>query len=378
MSRRVGLTIVAVALAVAMTLTQSSEMLVYIGTYTGKSSKGIYAFRFNQATGALTSIGLVAETPSPSWLVASPSGTFVFAANETNTFDARQSGGVSAFQIDRATGALTALNSQSSRGAHPCHLTVDRAGTHLFVANYTGGSLAVLPIGTDGRLSPATQFIQHQGSSVNADRQKEPHAHSIDFDPSGRFAVSADLGADRIFVYRYDPKAGLSAGPHPSVAAEPGAGPRHVAFLPGGPFAFAINELSSSITSYAWDGAGGELKALGTVSTLASPHRGNSTAEIRVHPSGRFVYGSNRGHDSIAVYRVSPDGTLTLVEHQPTRGKTPRNFTIDPSGQWLVAANQSSDSLAVFRIDLVTGALTSTGPLAAVGAPVSVLFVPGS
>ena len=202
-----AMSVVAMAALAGVVVAQSREVLVYVGTYTGAASKGIYAFRFNQATGALTSIGLVAETPSPSWLVASPSGKFVFAANETNTFDARQSGGVSAFQIDRATGALTALNSQSSRGAHPCHLTVDRTGTHLFVANYTGGNLAVLPIGADGRLSPATQFIQHQGSSVNADRQKEPHAHSIDFDPSGRFAVSADLGADRIFVYRYDPKA---------------------------------------------------------------------------------------------------------------------------------------------------------------------------
>ena len=377
MSRRIGLTIVAVAIAVVMTFAQSSDMLVYIGTYTGPKSKGIYAFRFNQASGALTSIGLAAETPSPSWLTASPSGQFLFAANETNNVDADKSGGVSAFRIDRATGGLTALNSQSSRGAHPCHLAVDRAGTHLLVANYTGGNLAVLPIGADGRLGPASQVVQHKGSSVNADRQKEPHAHSIDFDPAGRFAVSADLGADRIFVYRYDPKGGrLSAGLHPAVAADPGAGPRHVAFLPDGAFAFAINELASTITSYTWDAGRGALKTLSTVSTLPAPHRGNSTAEIRVHPSGRFVYGSNRGHDSIAVYRVSPTGSLSLVEYEPTRGKTPRNFTIDPSGQWIVAANQASDSLSVFRIHQKTGALTPSGPLASVGAPVSVAFVP--
>ncbi len=363
--------------ATVVSSAQSTEMLVYIGTYTDQNSKGIYAFRFNQATGALTSIGLVAETPSPSWLVTSPSGQFLYAANETDNVDADKSGSVSAFRIDRATGGLTTLNSQSSRGAHPCHLAVDRTGTHVLVANYTGGNLAVLPIGADGRLNPASQVVQHKGSSVNADRQKEPHAHSIDFDPAGGFAVSADLGADRIFVYRYDPKGGgLSAGLHPAVAADPGAGPRHVAFLPDGGFAFAINELASTITSYTWDASRGALKTLSTISTLPAPHRGNSTAEIRVHPSGRFVYGSNRGHDSIAVYRVSSTGTLSLVEYEPTRGKTPRNFTIDPSGQWLVAANQSSHSLSVFRIDQKTGALTATGPLAQVGSPVSIVFVP--
>jgi len=376
MSRRLGGLLLAMLVGTVMASTQSTEMLVYIGTYTGQNSKGIYAFRFNQVTGALTSIGLVAETPSPSWLVTSPSGQFLYAANETDDVDADKSGGVSAFRIDRATGGLTTLNSQSSRGAHPCHLAVDRTGTHVVVANYTGGNLAVLPIAADGRLNPASQVVKHLGSSVNADRQKEPHAHSIDFDPAGRFAVSADLGADRIFVYRYDPKGGgLSAGLHPAVAADPGAGPRHVAFLPDGAFAFAINELTSTITSYTWDASRGALKTLSTISTLPAPHRGNSTAEIRVHPGGRFVYGSNRGHDSIAVYRVSSTGSLSLVEYEPTRGKTPRNFTIDPSGQWIVAANQSSHSLSVFRIDQKTGALTPTGPLAQVGSPVSVVFV---
>jgi 6-phosphogluconolactonase len=377
MSRRPWWLLLATLVATVMASAQSTDMLVYVGTYTGANSKGIYAFRFNQTTGGLTPVGMVAETPSPSWLVASPSGQFLFAANETDSFDADKSGGVSAFRIDRATGSLTALNTQSSRGAHPCHMAIDSAGAHLLVANYTGGNLAVLPIDADGRLSPASQVVQHKGSSVNVSRQKEPHAHSIDFDPSGRFAVSADLGADRVFVYRYDPKGGgLRAGLHPAVAATPGAGPRHVAFRPDGKFAFAINELASSITSYRWDGERGSLTTLGSVSTLPAPHRGNSTAEIRVHPNGRFVYGSNRGHDSIAVYRVSDAGTLTLVEHEPTRGKTPRNFTIDPSGQWLIAANQESASLAVFKINPTTGALAPTGQLVKVGSPVSVVFVP--
>lgn len=351
--------------------------LVYVGTYTGAKSKGIHAFRFNQATGALTPVGLVAETPNPSWLVLHPSGQYLYAANEVDNFDADKSGSVSAFRIDRATGALTLLNTQPSKGAHPCHVTVDRSGTHLLVANYTGGTLAVLPLGSDGALGSPSQVVQHKGSSINSERQTAPHAHSIDLDADNRFAISADLGADRLFVYRYDTRGGgLSAGLQPAIAAMPGAGPRHFAFHSNGKFGFAINELSSTITSYAWDDQRGALKTLATISTLPKGFRGdNSTAEIRVHPGGRFLYGSNRGHDSIVVYQVGPaSGNLTLVEHEPTRGKTPRNFTIDPSGQWLIAANQNSDTLAVFRISDRNGALTPVGPLVKVGSPVSVVF----
>ena len=263
-------------------------------------------------------------------------------------------------------------------GAHPCHLTVDRQGTHLLVANYTGGTLAVLPLKPDGSLGAPSQVVQHKGSSINTSRQTAPHAHSIDLDADNRFAISSDLGADRLFIYRYDARSGgLSAGLQPAIAATPGAGPRHFAFHPNGRFGFAINELSSTVTSYAWDAQRGALRTLMTVSTLPRGYRGNSsTAEIRVHPGGRFLYGSNRGHDSIAVYQVGvTSGNLTLVEHEPTRGKTPRNFTIDPSGQWLVAANQDTDTLAVFRISDKNGALTPVGPLVSVGSPVSVVFL---
>ena len=280
--------------------------LVYIGTYTGAKSKGIHAFRFNQATGALTPIGLVAETPSPSWLVLHPSGQYLYAANEVDDFDADKSGSVSAFRIDRVTGALTLLNTQPSRGAHPCHLAVDRSGTHLLVANYTGGTLAVLPLERDGSLGAPTQVVQHKGSSINTARQRSPHAHSIDLDADNRFAISADLGADRLFIYRYDTTGGgLSPGLRPAIAATPGAGPRHFAFHPNGRFGFAINELASTITSYSWDAQRGALNTLATIPTLpAGFGRESSTAEIRLHPTGRFLYGSNRGHDSIAVYQV--------------------------------------------------------------------------
>jgi 6-phosphogluconolactonase len=353
-------------------------MLVYIGTYPGPKSKGIYAFRFNQSTGALTPVGLVAETRSPSWLALHPSGQFLYAANEVDDIDADKSGGVSAFKVDQGSGALTLLNTQPSRGAAPCHLAVDRQGTHLLVANYGGGTLAVLPLKADGSLDAPSQVVRHKGSSINTSRQTEPHAHSIDLDADNRFAISSDLGADRLFIYRYDARGGgLSAGLQPAIAATPGAGPRHFAFHPNGQFGFAINELSSTVTSYAWDAQRGALKTLMTVSTLPGGYHGNSsTAEIRVHPGGRFLYGSNRGHDSIAVYQVDvTSGSLTLVEHEPTRGKTPRNFTIDPSGQWLVAANQDTDTLAVFRISDKNGALTPVGPLVTVGSPVSVAFL---
>ena len=373
------LTAIAVAAGPARARAQDGQ-LVYVGTYTGAKSKGIYAFRFNDATGALTPIGLVAEARSPSWLTLHPSGQVLYAAQEVDDVDAAKSGSVSAYRIDRATGALTLLNTQSSHGAHPCHLAVDRTGSHLLVANYTGGNLAVLPIDREGRLAPASQVIAPKGSSVNSARQASPHAHSVDFDPGNRFAISSDLGADRLFIYRYDPKTGLTGGLQPALATSPGAGPRHFAFHPNGRLGFGINEMAMTITSYAWDASRGALKTLASIPTLPRAIRkGDSTAEIRVHPSGRFVYGSNRGHDSITVYRVAEaTGILTRVEHQPTRGKTPRSFTIDRTGRWLVAANQGTDTLAVFRIGDRTGGLTPIGGLTAVGAPVCVAFAGGA
>jgi 6-phosphogluconolactonase len=375
---RVLLTALVLGLAGAAAA-QPAGQLVYVGTYTGEKSQGIYAFRFDASTGALTPLGLAAETRNPSFLALHPNGRFLYAVNEVDDADGEKSGSVSAFAIDRETGRLTLLNAQSSRGAHPCYLVVDRAGRHVLVANYSGGNLAVLPIQTDGRLAPASQVVQHRGSSVNTRRQKGPHAHSIDLDAANAFAVSADLGADRLFVYKYDAEAGrLTPGLMPAVAAEPGAGPRHFAFHPNGRFGFAINELSSTLTAYAWDAGRGALRLIATVPALPAGYRGESwTAEVLVHPGGRFVYGSNRGHDSIAVFRVNPEtGHLTLVEHESTRGRTPRHFAIHPGGGWLVAANQRSDTLAVFRIDERTGRLSPSGGLAKAGSPVCVVFVP--
>jgi 6-phosphogluconolactonase len=360
--------------------TTPAGRLVFIGTYTGPNtnSQGIYAFRFNDSTGALTPLGLKAETPSPSFLAANASGRVLYAVNEVDEYQGEKSGSVTSFAVDAATGGLTPLRVESSKGAAPCHVQCDKTGKFVAVANYTGGNIAILPVGPDGRLSASIATHSGSGSGPNKARQQGPHAHQVVFDPTNRYLLEADLGIDKILVYRFDPATGrVTPNDPPAATVEPGAGPRHLAFHPDGRRVFVINELGSSITSFAWDGAKGTLRSLGTVSTLPRDFTGqNSTAEIAVHPNGRFLYGSNRGHDSIAVFGIPTDGPPVQVEHEPTRGKTPRNFTIDPTGKWLIAANQASGTLAVFGIDQKTGALAPKDPLVSVGSPVCVLFWP--
>lgn len=266
-----------------------------------------------------------------------------------------------------------------SRGAGPCHLTVDSRGRNVLVANYGSGSIAVLPIGYDGRLSEASEFIQHSGSSVNPKRQQGPHAHSINLSPDNRFAIVADLGLDQVLVYRFNPAySTLAVNDPPFTKMNPGAGPRHFAFHPSGKFAYVISELQSTVTAFAWAAGPGTLSEIQTISALPKDFSGESyCAEVQVHPSGKFLYGSNRGHDSIAVFTVDENkGTLTPVEYASTQGKWPRNFGIDPSGAFLLAANQNSDNITVFRIDAKTGQLKPTGQTLEVGAPVCVKFVP--
>jgi len=364
--------------ATPSTTTPPPGRLVYIGTYTSENtgSQGIYAFRFDERTGALTSVGLVADTPSPSFLTASADGRVVFAVNELDSYEGRASGSVTSFAVDAATSKLTPISVQSSRGAHPCHLTLDRTGRFLAVANYTGGNFALFHVNDGGQLEPAATVVGGQGKGPTP-RQEGPHGHAVYFTDDNRFLVATDLGLDRLLVYRFDAEAGTLVPHDPaSVAMAPGAGPRHTAFHPDGRRAFVINELDSTITSVTWDAAAGTFTVGGSVPTRPSGVTGGTTAEVHVHPNGRFVYGSNRGDDSIAVFRIGDDGSLTLVEHESTRGKTPRNFTIDPTGKWLIAANQESSSLAVFSIDETTGALTPVGPTVPAPTPVSVLFMP--
>ena len=357
----------------------SGDMLVYFGTYTGEKSKGVYVSRLDLASGALTRPELAGETASPSFLAVHPSQNFLYAINEIGNFLGKESGSVSAFAIDRNTGRLTALNQQPSVGRGPAHLVVDKAGRNVLVANYGGGSVAVVPIGTDGALKPPSAFIQHTGSSVNPERQKGPHAHSINLDPANRFAYAADLGLDKVLVYRFDAdKGSLVANDPPFAQVAAGAGPRHFAIHPNG-FAYVINEMNMTVTAFRRDIERGSLTELQTISTLPpgqGVESGFSTADVQVHPSGRFLYGSNRGHDSIVVFAIDQkSGRLTYVENRPTQGSTPRGFGIDPSGSYLLAANQRSDSVVVFRIDKQTGRLTPTGHTIEVGAPVCVKFV---
>ena len=358
----------------------AAGMLVYFGTYTGAKSKGIYVSRLDSASGTLSPPQLAAETASPSFLAVHPTGNFLYTVNEVSTFAGQASGSVSAFAVDRKTGLLKALNQQSSEGPGPAHLVVDKDGRNVLVANYGGGSVTVVPIGTDGRLKAPSASVQHTGSSVNPQRQKQPHAHSINLDPANRFAYVADLGLDKVLVYRFDAGKGLLTLNDPSSASvKPGAGPRHLALDQAGKFVYVINELNCTITVFSNDTAKGELREVQTISTLPpgqAMQPSYSGAEVQVHPSGKFLYASNRGHDSIVVFTIEPGtGRLTYVENEPTQGSTPRGFGIDPDGGYFLAGNQRSDSVVVFRIDPKSGALTPTGNKIEVGSPVSVKFV---
>lgn len=349
---------------------------VYIGTYTSPTngSKGIYLVDLDMRSGELTDRGLVAaEVRSPSFLAVHPSRRFLYAVSELNEFQGQKAGAVSAFAIDAQTGKLKLLNQQPSGGQGPCHVTVDPAGKCVLTANYTTGTVAALPIDNEGRLREPTSIIQHTGSGPNAKRQQSPHAHSINLDPVGRFAFAADLGADKVFIYRLAAKdESLVANDPPFAQVAPGSGPRHFTFHPTGRFAYVINELNSTITALSYDADRGVLKELQTVPTLPKDFAGrNFPADIHVHPTGRFLYGSNRGHDSIAVFTVDElTGRLTAVGHASTGGKNPRNFAIDPSGRWLLAANQDSNTIIVFRIDPRTGLLTARDGALAMPSPV--------
>ncbi len=356
----------------------ASEYLVFIGTYTRGKSEGIYSSRFSTATGQLSPLSVAAKIADPSFVTLHPNGRFLYSVTESNT-PGGKTGSVSAFTLDRASGKLTKLNTVDSKGTSPCHLNVDKTGKNLLVVNYGSGSALVYPINTDGSLKEASSVMQHSGSSVDRRRQAGPHAHSVNLSADNRFAVVADLGLDEVFVYKFDPAASkLSPNDPPFTKVPAGGGPRHFAFHPSQKFAYVINEIKSTVTAFTYNAGKGVLTEIQNISTLPADFKGNnSTAEVQVHPSGKFVYGSNRGNNSIAIFKVdSKKGTLTFVDRTPTQGAVPRNFGIDPTGNFLIAANQDSDSLVVFRIDTKTGKLTPTGQKLEVGAPVCVKFLP--
>jgi 6-phosphogluconolactonase len=357
-----------------------NAMRVYIGTYTGAKSKGIYVAEFDSRTGKLSTPELAVRTGGPSFLAIHPNRRFLYAVGETSNVGGKKEGAVRAFSIDPSTGLLSLLNEQPSGGSGPCHLSVDPTGRCVLVANYGSGSIAALPIGRDGKLAEAATTIQHEGSSIDRQRQTGPHAHFITTDPAGRFALACDLGLDKVLVYRFDSaKAALTANDPPAATVQPGAGPRHLAFHPNGRFVYVINEMGATLTAFAYDAERGRLEELQTLSTLPADFTGQkSCAEIQVHPSGKFMYGSNRGHDSIAVFSVDAGtGKLRFVECQPSQGKTPRFFGIDPTGEWLLAENQDSDTMVVFRVDAKSGRLSPTAQTVSVGSPVCAVFLPG-
>lgn len=364
------------------------QCLVYVGTYTnweelgpnrrnppGEASKGIYAFRFDRGSGELTSLGLAAETRNPTYVTFSPSGRNLYAVNELYQFQGQPAGAVSAFAIDATSGQLTLLNQVTARGTGTCHAVVDATGRNLLAANFGSGSVVVFPLDPDGALQPASAFEQDNGTGPHP-RQAGPHAHAFNLTPDNRFALASEFGSDRLLIYRFDAAGGkLTPASPPELKLAPGSAPRHLAFHRDGKTAYSVNEIDNTITVIAYDAAAGTFRILETVPTLPADFTGrNTAAEVVVHPTGRFLYASNRGHHTLAVFAIAADGRLRSLAHVPSGGRTARGFSIDPSGRWLIAANQDTHNIAVFRIDLTTGVPAATGESHEVRSPVGVKF----
>lgn len=362
---------------------------VYVGTYTdwelfgpprrnppGERSQGIYVFPFDPATGQLGPRRLAAETPNPTYVTFSPSGRVLYAVNEIYLFHGAASGAVSAFRIDPATGGLAFLNQVEAHGTGTCYACVDRAGDHLLAANFGSGSAAVFPLEPGGRLRPASAVVQDTGSGPNP-RQAGPHAHAINLSPDERFAIVSEFGTDRLALFRFDSDRGtLTPAEPPHLPLRPGSAPRHLAFHPSHPVAYSLNEIDNTITVLAWNATRGSLRELQNVSTLPSGFSGrNTAAEVIVHPSGRFLYASNRGNQSLAVFSIDNSGRIALAGHVSCGGRTPRGFAVDPDGRWLIAANQDTHNLVVFAVDEHTGMPVPTGQVVEVRTPVCVKFL---
>lgn len=354
----------------------NTRYLALVGTYTDKTaSKGIYAFDFDSSTGKLSHKHLAAETPDPSWIAIHPDGKFVYAANESG----KQST-VTAFSLDAKSAKLTQLNQLPALGEDPCYLSFDKTGKFLFIANYTSGTVAVFPILADGKLGGHTAVVKDTGTlGPRKDRQEGPHAHWVQVSPDNRFVFVSDLGLDAILSYRFDATKGtLTPNDPPFAKLTPGAGPRHVAFSPSGKFVYIVSELNSTVTAFSYDISKGTLFEIQVLSTLLMQTSGrNDTAEIAVDPTGKWLFASNRGLDTITVFSINPsDGTLTHTGDFPTGGKEPRHFAIDPTGRFLLAENQNSNSIVVFRIDTASGSLTKVSEANDIPSPVCLAFLP--
>ena len=369
-----------IAIAFATTLDQTSaaptRALVCFGSYSTPDKESVHLFQLNLQDGSLKKLNAVDGLSNPSFLKIHPNGKYLYTVNEVSTFDGKKSGGVTAFALDVNGGKLNKINQQPSGDTGPCHLTVDATGKYVLVAHYGGGSTSVLPIKKDGSVGAVVSQIKHKGSSVHS-RQKAPHAHAVHVGPNNKFAFAPDLGIDKVLVFSFDENTGaIAETKFDGAKLEPGSGPRHFGFHPDGKFAYVINEIKQTVTAFRYNAKRGRLRTLQTLSTVPHPVDGNSTAEVLVHPTGQFLYGSNRGHNSIAMFRINEkNGKLTALGHEPTRGSTPRNFGIDPTGQFLLAANQQSDNVAVFRINQDTGKLKFTGNEIKLSKPVCVRMI---
>ena len=356
------------------------KIFVYIGTYTiDSNSKGIYVYQFDLSTGSLTRVGLTSGIDNPSFLRITADGQFLYSVSEVAEVNGVQGGTVSGYAINKQTGALTYLNSRSTHGAYPCHLNIDQAGQYVMVSNYMGGNFAMLPIQKDGTLEPATDVVQHKGcSNVNPARQEGPHAHSVTVSPDNKFALAADLGKDVLISYKIDVENGkLLAHKNGQLEVAPGDGPRHMDFHPNGRFVFLLNELGNSINSYRYKAESGTIELIDSISSLPNDfNRENISADIHVHPNGKFLYASNRGHDSIIICSINEKiGTLEVVGFQSTMGAHPRNFSIDPTGNFLLVANKDSNSIVIFNIDNTTGELTPNDQQITIPQPVCIAFM---
>jgi len=348
----------------------AAEYFTYFGTYTGPNSKGIYVSRFDTATGKLTAPELAAEVANPSWLTVHPNGRYLYAVSELG-----KEGVLTSFSVDPTTGKLTQKNRASTEGRVSCHIAISRDERSIFVANYGDGSVTSLQLRADGMIGDRVSFVKHSGSGPDTKRQGGPHAHAVVLSKDGKYLVVPDLGTDKYHVYRVGEGGQLTAAEPAFTQVKGGLGPRHFSFHPGGKFAYGLNEMGSSVTAFAY--SGGQLKELGTVSTLSQGFdKENNSAEIEVDREGRFVYASNRGSDSIAVFAVdSSKGTLSEVQRESTQGSIPRGFSLDPSGKFLLAGNQKSDKVVVFVRNEKTGRLTPTGETVAVPSPVCIQFL---
>lgn len=371
-----SVSVVIIALVIYNLRTESKEMNLYIGTYTTGESKGIYHYTMNSETGQLKLVDVTDNILNPSYLAIEPKGNYLFAVSEVNDFDSAGSGSIKAFKIDPATKALTKLNTVSTGGAHPCYVSADNEGKHVLTANYSGGNVSAIPINNDGRLSEDVSIAQHSGSSIVEKRQDKPYAHCVTFDPLNKFVFAVDLGIDKVMIYKLEDDQLIPNEPA-FAQLTPGAGPRHMVFHPGQNFAYVITELSNKIYAFKHNAETGALSEIGNYSSLPNDFEGTSyCADIHIHPNGKFLYGSNRGHNSIVIFSINQNtGELDLIGHESVHGDWPRNFVIDPTGKFLLVANQKSNDVVVFKINSNSGSLEFTGINENIPSPVCIKFL---